>query len=223
MFVVLPTLIQDEWVISRVFMKSCAGTTATAVGAASGKKTRLNTGMSLYPDVSSPSSASLPALLDSSPYAAAADRESGSYEGGGDTTGTTQHVPCFSTMAAAAANMNNPHHQFDFHPPPPAVGLSDPERFTRHNNNNNSGYLGGVSAFPSLRSIQENLHQFPFFFSSVAPFPMHGGSSNHGGVDASVNWPAPSDQKMVNGVSGGGAGGGRMVVGPTELDCMWTY
>ncbi|KAK9269219.1 hypothetical protein L1049_000989 [Liquidambar formosana] len=212
---------RDEWVISRVFQKSGSGGSA-ASSSGTGKKTRLTSGINLYPEVSSPSSVSLPPLLDSSPYGAASsstavtDRESCSYDGG-DTTGTAQHVPCFSTIAAAAAsaaNFNPGHHPppFELTPSPPVFGAFDQSSSSAFSRFPRS--IGGVSAFPSLRSLQENL-QLPFFFSTVAPPPMHGGSGDHN-VEISGNWLAPENQKVEG-------GGSRMAMGPTELDCMWTY
>ncbi|KAM7492564.1 hypothetical protein LguiA_035485 [Lonicera macranthoides] len=186
---------KDEWVISRVFQKSGAG----------GKK-RLLASMSFNHDVSSPSSVSLPPLLDSSPYAGAAtsgDYESFSYD-------TKEHVSCFSTNAATT-NFN-PHSLFEFTPPPLPLPLpfnptvvdplssSSSPRFSRN--------YGGLSAFPSLRSLQENL-QLPFFFSAVVPPPpsLQGGASDivPGGYNSSA--AAPEDQKC----------------GPTELDCIWSF
>lgn len=72
----------------------------------------------------------------------------------------------------------------------------------------------GVPVFPSLRSLEENL-QLPFYFSQptmagAAP-PLEGGSSaNWGAVSEEGNSGAVADGKMSN-------------IGPTELDCMWTY
>ncbi|KAA8526809.1 hypothetical protein F0562_008962 [Nyssa sinensis] len=190
---------KDEWVISRVFQKS------GAAAGGGGKKTRPTSSASLYPEVTSPSSsASLPPLLDSSPYAsststAITDREICSY----DRNPTKEHVPCFSTFAASF----NPHAPFEL-PLPPSSSLNpvvDPS----------SAYFmrkAEVSAFPSLRSLQENLH-LPFFFSTVAPPPVEGGV-DMGGCSSVGNWPAPENQK-VDGVT--------MAVGSTELDCMWTF
>lgn len=190
-------------------------------GATGGKKARLSSTVNLYPEVSSPSSASLPPLLDVSPYAgtsaaaAVNDRESCSYDGGESSNNSNardQHVPWFSTIAAAAAaaaaNSFNAHHQpppFDL-APPSIIGSIDPSRFPRN---------GAVPAFPNLRSLQENLH-LPFFFSQVAPpIPSSGDPSTEMGITNSAgNWPAPENQKMDN---------GRLPMGATELDCMWSY
>ena len=190
-------------------------------GATGGKKARLSSTVNLYPEVSSPSSASLPPLLDVSPYAgtsaaaAVNDRESCSYDGGENSNNSNardQHVPWFSTIAAAAAaaaaNSFNAHHQpppFDL-APPSIIGSIDPSRFPRN---------GAVPAFPNLRSLQENLH-LPFFFSQVAPpIPSSGDPSTEMGITNSAgNWSALENQKMDN---------GRLPMGATELDCMWSY
>ncbi|KAL5564320.1 hypothetical protein UlMin_028457 [Ulmus minor] len=188
---------KDEWVISRVFQKSGAGgTTATGGGS---KKTRVSSGsISLYQEPSSPSSVSLPPLLDSSPYqtntitptATLTDRDGCSY----DSLSTREHVSCFSTI-----NNNN---GFDLAPslPPPPI-------FDRNVNGN------GLSAFPSLRSLQENL-QLPFFFSNGVSAPSFngfgGGSVDASGCSSSTgNWPTVVEEAKP--------------VGATELDYMWTY
>ncbi|KAJ0989384.1 hypothetical protein J5N97_007740 [Dioscorea zingiberensis] len=89
---------KDEWVVSRVFQK---------IGG--GKKARISmaAGFSYVDSAAaaavsgSPSSSSLPPLLDS-PYAGnTADRESCSYD-----SSDRNHVPCFSTFPTG------------FHPPP---------------------------------------------------------------------------------------------------------
>lgn len=201
---------QDEWVISRVFQKSSGATAA----ANSAKKTRFSCTMSTsstlnhsYPEPSSPSSVSLPPLLDhpAGATAATAANDNCSY----DSHAPSEHVSCFSTIAAAAASATastfNP--AFDFTPPHSMINAADPaSRF---------GKNVGFSAFPNLRSLQENL-QLPLFLSptAVAP-PFQGGS----------NWSMMM-QEIGGGAAGGGVGGGsgsRMAVGPTELDCMWTY
>ncbi|KAL7218286.1 hypothetical protein ACSBR2_011542 [Camellia fascicularis] len=198
---------KDEWVISRVFQKSASGG-GSAVAGGGVKKSRLNTGTNLYPEVSSPSSSSsLPPLLDSSsPYAAVTDRQSCSYD---SNAAAKEHVPCFST-AIAATNFN-PHVPFDLPPPPPLNTVVDPSaaRFSRN--------IGGLQGFPNLRSLQENL-QLPFFFSPVAPPPMHSGG-DIGGCSSVGSWPPLENPK----VEGGGGGGGRVALGATELDCMWSY
>ncbi|KAK6134554.1 hypothetical protein DH2020_031724 [Rehmannia glutinosa] len=150
------------------------------------------------PEVSSPSSVSLPTLLEQS--TASTD----SYDGGALAT-AKEHVPCFSTTVPPSFNYSS---FFELPPPPPPPQIHEPSssssgsRFPRPH----SGF-GGPAAFPSLRSLQENL-QLPFFFSAVAPPAMHGGADQMSGYGGSVGqWPAPENQKM----------------GATELDCMWGY
>ncbi|KAL0548839.1 hypothetical protein IC582_013315 [Cucumis melo] len=85
---------KDEWVISRVFKKTGSGNGAAMHGGAMKKTARPN------PEPSSPSSVSLPPLLDSSPYtSAAADAtvSSAAYADGDDTREHELHVTCFST------------------------------------------------------------------------------------------------------------------------------
>lgn len=191
-------VLQGEWVISRVFQKSGAGSSSASGG---GKK-RPPGGINTNPEVSSPSSVSLPALLE--PSTASTDRESCSYDGG--VANAKEHVPCFSTTAAPSFNHNS---LFELPPPPPPPPylnalLHDPSsssssapRFPRHS--------FGVSAFPSLRSLQENL-QLPFFFSAAAPPAMHGGA-DPSGYGSAGQWSVPENQRM----------------GSSELDCMWGY
>lgn len=194
---------QDEWVISRVFQKS-SGSTTNGPGS---KKTRISNGstgsISLYPEPSSPSSVSLPPLLDSSPYqnmntAGLTDRDSCSY----DSPIPKEHVSCFSTNPNSGFNLSSSCFDLAHAQPPPQPSF------------------GGVSAFPSLRSLQENL-QLPFFFSPMSGHqPVHVGSSGGGGgstidlggLSSAGNWPPPPPHQEE-----------PRTVGPTELDCMWTY
>ncbi|KAF5204573.1 Nac domain-containing protein [Thalictrum thalictroides] len=168
---------KDEWVISRVFQKS--GGIIAGGGGSSGtgsKKTRLGSGTSLFADVGSPSSTSLPPLLDSSPYS-------------GPTT---------VDNSCSYDSKTSREHQQQF-------GRND-----------------GMSGFPSLRSLQENL-QFPFFFSGVAPMQQSISGHHHediGGVCSSAgsNWMVGHLENHHQKVERN-----RMTMGPTELDCMWTY
>nr|UBT01666.1 NAC transcription factor 62 [Litchi chinensis] len=231
---------KDEWVISRVFQKCGGGAspTATTTTTSSTKKTRLSctttTSSTInhsYPEPSSPSSVSLPPLLDhpsntNTNNTAAA----GVGVGAGDScsfdshTPSHEHVSCFSTIAAAASAaasaataFNQP--TFDLSSPPPSMINSSATtstdlaagRFSRN---------AGMSAFPSLRSLQENL-QLPFFFSAPSMSPPFQGGGNVGGS----NWPMMHDMAGIGGGPSGGGGNssGRMPVGSTELDCMWTY
>ncbi|PPS16445.1 hypothetical protein GOBAR_AA04147 [Gossypium barbadense] len=156
---------KDEWVISRVFQKSGSGNGASSSNGGGARKTgRMSASIALYQEPSSPSSISLPPLLDPTTTAVSlTDRDSCSY----DSHTQSEHV-----------YSRNP----------------------------------GVSVFPSLRSLQENL-QFPFFFSqptmAAAP-PLHGGSP--------LNFGAVSEE----GNNGSGAGA-KITIGPSEFDCMWTY
>ncbi|KAJ8638819.1 hypothetical protein MRB53_015513 [Persea americana] len=86
----LPRTSKDEWVVSRVFQKSGGGS--------GGKKTRA-AGSGVYTDTGSPSTSSLPPLLDSSVYTSSGGQESCSYE----SESAREHVPCFSTVPAAVA------------------------------------------------------------------------------------------------------------------------
>nr|UFO69261.1 CUC2 protein [Liriodendron chinense] len=184
---------KDEWVVSRVFQKS---------GVNGGKKARIGGGVG-FTDVGSPSSSSIPPLLESSPYtaAAAADRESCSYE----SESTRDHVSCFSTVATAS----------NFNPQTmvPASILTD---LTGQFGKNG----GGGPAFPSLRSLHENL-QLPFFYSAVAPMPTlvsasgSVGPGEMGGCSLAGNWTG-ADQKVERSRQ-------QLQMGGTELDCMWTY
>ncbi|KAK8589053.1 hypothetical protein V6N13_087930 [Hibiscus sabdariffa] len=203
---------KDEWVISRVFQKSGNANGATSSTGGGAKKNRMSASIALYQEPSSPSSVSLPPLLDPATTAiATSDRDSFSY----DNYAQSEHVSCFSTVAAATAASatttatasSTYHSGFELALPPPTQMINsttfDPiPRYSRN---------VGASVFPTLRSIEENL-QLPFFFSqpTMAAPPLHGGSS--------VDWGAVSDE-----VNYGSGGGNKMSIGPTELDCMWTH
>ncbi|GMH05620.1 hypothetical protein Nepgr_007460 [Nepenthes gracilis] len=224
---------KDEWVISRVFQKSGTGS-ATSGSSGNGRKGRLNAGINLYPEVSSPSSVSLPPLLDFSPYgatapsaamgAAAADRDNCSY--GTEAVANREHVSCFSTIINANSNASacggfNPHSS-SFH------GLFAPLPPSLTADNNNGARNLGLPAFPSLRSLQENL-QLPFFAPpGVAPSPLQCGGFGAGdqmGVCGLMgNWGGVLEEKVADcGAASGGGGGVRMGLGATELDSMWNY
>ncbi|KAJ6376345.1 hypothetical protein OIU76_025477 [Salix suchowensis] len=196
---------KDEWVISRVFQKSCSGAAISGSGSAP-KKNRFNTTINLYPEAGSPSSVSLPPLLDATTAASNStlnDRDSCSY----DSHTQHEHVSCFSTIAAAAsaaAKYNN--NNFDLATLPPPQMADSFSRFPRNT---------GPTSFPSLRSLQENL-QLPFFFPS--PPSAVAGPLFHGGGTA-MSWMMNPEEGRVD----GSGGGGRVTMGPTELDCMWTY
>ncbi|XP_022941185.1 protein CUP-SHAPED COTYLEDON 2-like [Cucurbita moschata] len=202
---------KDEWVISRVFQKSGAGGGgggATSSNGGGSKKARFVPGsVNVYPEPSSPSSVSLPPLLDSSVYSAPAtissasgnipDRDSCSY----NSPAAREHVSCFSTTTGGSLNIPN----YDF-APPLSLAAADPSTHFHRNI--------GLSAFPSLRSLQENL-QLPFFYSPVnIPSPTtavhHGNisSADVGACSSAGNWAVSDETRFMN---------------STELDCMWSY
>ncbi|KAE8703274.1 Protein CUP-SHAPED COTYLEDON 2 [Hibiscus syriacus] len=204
----LPTSSKDEWVISRVFQKSGAGNgSSSSHGCVA--RSRMNTSVSFYPEPSSPSSISLPPLLDPTNISLT-DRDSCSY----DSHTHTEHVSCFSTMAAApsyvaAAPTSTPffHPGFDLAlPPPPQMintGFDSLSRYSR---------TAGVSGFQSLRSLQEN-SEFPFSLSQptlAAASPLDG--------DSPLNFGAVSEEgNNVN------ASGAKISIGSSVFDCMWTW
>lgn len=185
--------LQGEWVISRVFEKSGVGSSSTAAAGKKGPPSGINS----YHEVSSPSSVSLPALLE--PSTASTDRESSSYDGGG-FAGMKEHVPCFSTATVAGFNS-----LLEQQPPPPPPMVHDPSSsaFASYCQRHSLG----ASVFPSLRSLQENLHLPNFFFSTVAPPPLQGGADQMCAYGNVGQWVPPESQK----------------VGATELDCMWSH
>ncbi|XP_073027953.1 protein CUP-SHAPED COTYLEDON 2-like isoform X1 [Primulina eburnea] len=180
---------RDEWVISRVFQKSGAG------GSGGGGKKR--SGIQVNPEVSSPSSVSLPPLLELS--ATSTDHDSSSYNGADGKS--KEHVPCFSTTAPASFNHNS---LFEFPPPNSSImhdqsASSSGSYFPRHNL--------VASATPSLRTLQENL-QLPHFFPGISAPSMLGGDVDPlSGYGSLGQFPPPENQK----------------IGPTELDCMWSF
>ncbi|GER53840.1 NAC domain protein [Striga asiatica] len=186
---------KGEWVISRVFQKTGSG----AGPSAAGKKRPPPSGTAAKPEVSSPSSVSLPTLLEHS--TASNDRESCSYDG---NAATREHVPCFSTTTGFGYT-----NLFDLPAPPllPPPLLHDlpasstgAARFARPNGGGGD-FVGVPMSFPSLRSLQENLH-LPFVFSAATPpHPVTG-------YGTSGQWAPPPEGSRV---------------GPTELDCMWGY
>uniref|UniRef100_A0AAN0MNT9 Cup-shaped cotyledon 1/2 n=1 Tax=Monophyllaea glabra TaxID=1873335 RepID=A0AAN0MNT9_9LAMI len=187
---------KDEWVISRVFQKSGA-----ACGGGFGGRKRPLAGISgTNPEVSSPSSVSLPPLLELS--AASADYDRYSYDG--ETCKVQEHVPCFSTTASSS--FSNGCSLFDLPataPPPINALVHDPSSslplFPRH--------MGLLPSFSSFR-LQETLH-FPFILPGATPAAMvRGGGVEPISVYGAANmFPTSENQNL----------------GPTELDCMWNY
>ncbi|KAL7593688.1 protein CUP-SHAPED COTYLEDON 2 [Lactuca sativa] len=194
---------KDEWVISRVFKKSGVGSVGGAgSGSGSGSvgvgKKWFSGGINIGKEASSSSavSGSLPPLLDSSTYVPG-EQESFSYD---SNAASKEHVPCFSTASTCTFG---PQPLFDFPPPEPLTPTFDPTAMCTPKN-------PGVSVFPSLRTLQENL-QLPFFYSSVAP-PLHGGEASNYGSSSGENWMQPSSSQTEN-----------QKPGPTELDCIWSF
>ncbi|KAK4387097.1 protein CUP-SHAPED COTYLEDON 2 [Sesamum angolense] len=175
---------QDEWVISRVFQKTAPGSSG---GGATKKRTSTTVDTSIISDVmiTSSSSVSLPPLLEPSAV---------------DVVSAKEHVPCFSTTEAPSFSENS---LFELPLPPSSSlsavvhGVSSASLFAKHS--------VGVSAFPSLRSLQENLH-LPNFFPAVSPPPMHGGGADQmPGYSAVGQWPALDNEKIC----------------ASELNCIW--
>ncbi|KAM7279159.1 hypothetical protein ACFE04_006293 [Oxalis oulophora] len=197
---------KDEWVISRVFRKSCVGSTTSSGGGS--KKAFLNAAaMSLYTDASSPSSVSLPPLLEHhTPPTGAGDHGGCSFES------NSEHVSCFSTLSSAGVVPIMSSHSYlsmDLTPPAQPPSMIDQFSGTRFSR-----------MFPSLRSLQENLH-FPTYFNSPMQLAPPHQPTLHGS-SAPMNWglaPPPLD---IDSASSGGGSGGRLAMGPTELDCMWS-
>ncbi|XP_047969849.1 protein CUP-SHAPED COTYLEDON 2-like [Salvia hispanica] len=154
---------KGEWVISRLFQKIGVGSSSSAA------KKRPAAAVSSNPEISSASSASLPALLEPS------TASSCSYDD------VKEHVSCFSNNSL-----------FLPPPPPPMVSELPPSSSSYASYWPRHGL--GVPAFPSLRSLQENL-QLPYFFAPPPPPPAAG----EGGAD----------QMGCYGNVG------------SELDCMW--
>ncbi|CAA7402532.1 unnamed protein product [Spirodela intermedia] len=180
---------KDEWVVSRVFQKVGAG----------GKKTRVGIGAApaaAYTDMGSPSSSSVPALLDhSSPFGGGAvsggDRESCSYE-----RNERDHVPCFSTAPYPVSGFTQLHYLTTAPPTAPKTGAAA---------------AAPAAVFPSLRTLQENLQLPPAFFSdlqSAPPLP-----EIQRGDGAGEGWGFEVDRKLD-------VGRVHLPVGATVLDCL---
>ncbi|KAM7251285.1 hypothetical protein ACFE04_023168 [Oxalis oulophora] len=192
---------KEEWVISRVFQKIYGG----GGGGGGSKKTCFSATMSLYPgDASSPSTISLPPLLDSTTTKttnAATDCDSCSFE---ISHSRSEHVSCFSTLSSVVAT-SHVFHSSSSLTPPQATSMVDPFSSTGRFSRNL-----GASIFPRL---QENLHFPSYFNNSLMVASPHPPAATHHG------WGfAPQTQLDYMDTGGGG----RMTMGPTELDCMWS-
>lgn len=204
-------MFQDEWVISRVFQKSGSGSGTGCSGSACGgggssKKARIPAHF-LYSEASSTSSASLPLLLDSSPYPALTDgRDSCSYV---DSPTPKEHVSCFSTMSSAAFDGSNFGGGGFFQLAPQTPSLHKHGIIDAHG-------AGGVSVnFPSLRSLHDNLQLSNHFLPTISGV----GLGELGGCSSSGYMGDQDDHKLES----GNAAGGRIGLGASELDCMWSY
>lgn len=184
--------------ICRVFQKNTNARSSTGGGT---KLVADKTSIYIETINSSPS-VSLPPLLDTS-YASAtsaytADHDNYFYD---NNTDSKEHVPCFSNDST---NNFNSRTIFDL-PQQPLSGST----FTAHP----IGYQNnvGVSAFPSLRTLQENL-QLPLFYSSVAPLqpPVHGDGVIYSYGNGNL---MPAVSSLVE----------EQKVGVTELDCIWSF
>ncbi|XP_042445777.1 protein CUP-SHAPED COTYLEDON 1-like [Zingiber officinale] len=200
---------KDEWVVSRVFQKCATG---------SGKKTHLALAGGHYSDSSavnggygSASSSSLPPRLDTSPLpppavaVKAPDRESCcSFE---SAAGRETPVPCFSTVSSTAVS---------------GIGVNFAQA---------PSIFGHPSSapvsFPSLRSLQENLH-LPFFFTGMSaplayavPAATMVTDVGVGGRSEGARWPSDVDRKTDT------CGELRVhpmpPMGSTELDSLWNF
>ncbi|KAI3837676.1 hypothetical protein MKW98_027035 [Papaver atlanticum] len=224
---------RDERVISRVFKKS-SGTGGWGGGKRLGVVS-YGGGVGCYSsDVGSPSSNSLPPLLDSSAGFATTDHEisCSNYE---SDNNTRKHVPCFSTNnivvpnAVVIDNLNplygtgtsrfgSSSSTTSMISNAGAVG-TDPMDQSGGNGRYHLNYSTGL--FPSLRSLQDNLY-FPNFFASS---PMSTAATTaaplserhyHPEYQNNINnsWVHETMQPKVE--------RGQMPLGRTELDCMWT-
>ncbi|XP_010555758.1 PREDICTED: protein CUP-SHAPED COTYLEDON 2-like [Tarenaya hassleriana] len=209
---------KDEWVISRVFQKTGSGCAGASAGGDVNKKTKMPFAVGgIYHEPRSPSSASLPPLLD--PTAAAAAASFNSSYGGRSTTTTAvtaakavaEHVSCFSTTTtttttnAAADSLGltvDP-----FFPPPPPTAAASFEPFARFFSRNVGG---GVSALPDFGSFNENFNQLPYFGSSVSPATAFLSSSHDA---AAINYWPPPQMSEDNDTKAGLVHAG--------LDCIW--
>lgn len=189
-----------------MFQKNGSGSAAVSGG---GKK-RLNPSMNLYSEVGSPSSVSqLPPLLDSS-ISTTNDHESSSYDVVNSSASNIEHVSCFSTTCHHVPPNFNYQSLFELPTAHPAAGTL--ASLFESSSSRSGRSSAAAAAFPSLRSLQENLH-FPFFFPTAAhqyPLNVNAANNNNGGDygGSFTNCAVPENQK-------GGC--------PTELDCMWSF
>ncbi|GFP78630.1 protein cup-shaped cotyledon 2 [Phtheirospermum japonicum] len=175
----LSTNSQHEWVISRLFQKIGSGSSA-------GGKKRQSAGINSGPEVSSPS---LPPLLDGA-------------------TSSEQHVSCFSNPAPVPSFSHNSLYEL---PPPPSdlsAVVYDPPPASASASHYLKHSVGvAAAAFPSLKSLHENLQQ-PFFFSTGAPPPANGGAEGlMSGYSYVRQWHGLENHQKI--------------CPADQLDCMW--
>lgn len=205
--------------ISRVFKKTGLANTGASAGASisissgtgSSKKTKIPSSISTTyrEQPSSPSSVSLPPLLDPTTTLGYTD-SSWSYDSRNTNTtvtntAITEHVSCFSTAATTTAlgldvNVDSFNHLL-----PPAPSGFDPfPRFVSRN----------VSPLSNFRSFQENFSHFPYFGSSSASTMTTSANlpSFHGGTGMNYWLQTTAEENETKaGLLNGG------------LDCVWNH
>jgi len=219
--------LQDEWVISRVFQKTTlASTGAVSEGGGGGgatvsvssgtgpsKKTKVPSTISrnYQEQPSSPSSVSLPPLLDPTTTLGYTDSSCSYDSRSTNTTVTasaiTEHVSCFSTVPTTTTALGLDVNSFSRLPPPLGFDFDPFPRFVSRN----------VSTQSNFRSFQENFNQFPYFGSSSAStmtsavnLPSFQGG---GGVSGMNYWlPATAEENES-----------KVGVLHAGLDCIWNY
>lgn len=210
---------QDEWVISRVFKKpglantggSAEASISVSNGTGTSKKTKIpsNISTNYREQPSSPSSVSLPPLLDPTTTLGYTD-SSWSYDSRSTntpviTTAITEHVSCFSTATTTTAlGLDVDVDSFNHLLPPVPPGFDPFPRFVSRN----------VSSLSNFRSFQENFNHFPYYGSSSASTmttPVNLPSSHGGtGMNYWLQTTAEENETKAGLLNGG-------------LDCVWNY
>ncbi|KAJ0246232.1 Protein CUP-SHAPED COTYLEDON 2 [Hirschfeldia incana] len=210
---------KDEWVISRVFKKTGLANTGASAGASvsvssgtgTSKKTKIPTNISTTcrEQPSSPSSVSLPPLLDPTTTLGYNDYswsyDSRSTNTSVTTTAITEHVSCFSTATTTTAlgldvNVDSFNHLL----PPAPPGFDPFPRFVSRN----------VSPLSNFRSFQENFNHSPYFGSSSTSTMANSVNlpSSHGGTGMNYWLQTTAEENETKaGLLNGG------------LDCVWNY
>lgn len=156
------------------------------------------------------SPSSMPPLLDPSPLPPSAvvlkapDRESCcSIESAAEREAP---VPCFSTASSPAVSGMGVHY-----------AQVSPPIF---------GHPAAAVGFPSLKSLQENLHM-SFFFAGMSapvgyavPAAAMVADAGAGWRSDGARWPFDAERKPD---SGAGLRATQMPMGSTELDCLWNF